>query len=114
MYILIVEDNVINAFLLKEVLILRGYEPIVALSMQEGLSLLKKKNLTFLAVFVDLTLPDGTGIMLAEKIKKMKKYRKIPLVAVTGADICGKKINNLFSNIIRKPIDIDILMKCKI
>ncbi len=56
-----------------------GYQTLKAASLEEGEKLLGKK---FALALLDITLPDGSGLVLAKKIKK--KNPDLPVVIMTG------------------------------
>jgi CheY-like chemotaxis protein len=54
-------------------------------STEDALEQLKSKR--FDCMVLDLKLPDATGFSLLERIKKTKKYRDMPVIIHTGADL---------------------------
>jgi signal transduction histidine kinase/DNA-binding NarL/FixJ family response regulator len=81
--LLIIEDNPSDSVLIMENMHLEdpeGYEFIVAENLSEGIKAGKK----FDAVFIDLWLPDSTGI---ETLKKyIEKMAGVPVIVLTGMD----------------------------
>lgn len=80
--ILIVEDNPVNQFLLKEMLIARGFEVEVAEDGCEGLSQMKAWGPDL--VLLDLTLPKLDGWSVAMAAKQDASTRDIPIIALTA------------------------------
>jgi hypothetical protein len=60
-------------------------EIVAAGSTEEALEQLKSKR--FDCMVLDLKLPDATGFSLLERIKKTKRYRELPVIIHTGADL---------------------------
>ncbi|MEA2443109.1 MAG: hypothetical protein QOJ12_401, partial [Thermoleophilales bacterium] len=60
-------------------------EIVAAGSTEEALEHLKSKR--FDCMVLDLKLPDATGFSLLERIKKTKRYRELPVIIHTGADL---------------------------
>jgi CheY-like chemotaxis protein len=62
-------------------------------SSEEALENLKSKP--FDCMVLDLKLPDATGFSLLERIKKTKKYRDLPVIIHTGADLTQREETRL-------------------
>jgi CheY-like chemotaxis protein len=62
-------------------------------SSEEALEQLKSKP--FDCMVLDLKLPDATGFSLLERIKKTKKYRDLPVIIHTGADLTQREETRL-------------------
>ncbi|MDL1956196.1 MAG: PAS domain S-box protein [Candidatus Desulfofervidus auxilii] len=107
--VLIVDDNPINRFILRETLESWGMEFDEA---EDGFSALDKlaeaiKEKPFELIILDERMPDISGIEVAERIKKMESYKKTPIIIMTSTEsIEGrKKAKELgISHYIIKPI----------
>jgi PAS domain S-box-containing protein len=82
MRILLVEDNVDAAEMLRELLQLRGHDVSVAGQGRDALKLLEEEPYDI--VLCDLGLPDISGHDLARTIHRDAAHRNLPLVAITG------------------------------
>lgn len=80
MRILIVEDDIPVATLLAESVRLQGHETIVARTGQEALSALDQGHPD--AVFLDIVLPDMTGIEVLHRIRQI--LPTLPVIVITG------------------------------
>ena len=63
-------------------------------------------------ILMDINMPDMDGYTLTAKIKGMKNYSKIPIIAVTANVMRGDREKSLEAGCdgyIQKPIDIDTL-----
>lgn len=105
--ILIVEDELTNAILLKRVISRAGFVPTVAHSGVDALKILKKE--TFDAILTDWMMPQIDGIELIRQIRE--NYDKPPyIIMVTALVSEGAKSYALESgadDYIAKPIDVD-------
>ena len=107
-YVLVIEDDPISQKIVAEYLASFDYNPVVAGSAEEGLSLVEKSN--FLAVLMDIDLPGISGLEATKTIRKMKDNLKahLPIIAITGnikqedVEACRKAGMNDF---IGKPIN---------
>lgn len=80
--VLVVEDNVDAASVLRELLELDGHEVHVAATGQDALGLLEAHEVD--VVLCDLGLPGMSGLELAKRIRKVKERPQPRLIAVTG------------------------------
>ena len=80
--ILIVEDNEIDARLLKDILEMRGYD---TLQTGDGLEAI---NLAFAnlpdLILMDIQLPEISGLEVTRRLRGDERSRRIPIVAVTA------------------------------
>ena len=108
--ILYVEDNPDNRNLIRRVLNAEGY--MVVEASNADLAFNKLENETIDLILMDINMPDMDGYTLTAKIKKMDKYKNIPIVAVTANVMRGDREKSLEAGCdgyIQKPIDIDTL-----
>lgn len=108
--VLIVEDELTNAILLKRVLNKAGYSTVVAHSGVDALQHLEKD--TFDAVLTDWMMPQIDGIELIKQMRK--KMDKLPLIIMVTALVSeGARSYALESgadDYIAKPIEVDELL----
>ena len=110
--ILIVEDNELNAILLKEICLSLGLSVSISFSYKQAKKMIQSRagNL-FHIILMDLCLPDGNGIALAKEIKKIKGYKDIPFVLLSGASLSLNDIDlkKFFVANVSKPIEVSAL-----
>src|SRR5580693_2223350 len=80
--ILVVDDNVVNAALLKEILMARGY-PTVAVQNAADAEVEIAREAPDL-ILLDVIMPGKTGYELCRELKDDSKTRLIPIVMITG------------------------------
>ncbi len=105
--ILLVEDNIANRYLVKEVL--KKYKGVVvdeASNGLEALDILEKKSYDL--ILLDLQMPKMDGYETLMHIKQNKKLKNIPVIAFTAMAF-KKEIDKLkemgFCDVILKPIN---------
>jgi CheY-like chemotaxis protein len=109
--ILIVEDNQVNALILRAMLRKRGYEPFVAADGREGVAMsgLHRPRL----VLMDLQMPKLDGFAAASEIREKAEGTDPVLVAVTantGGEVRSACRAAGFSYVLAKPIAFDELI----
>jgi CheY-like chemotaxis protein len=82
MKILVVEDNEMNRDMLTRRLQKKGYETVVAVDGQEGLSL--AEQLLPDLILMDMSLPVIDGWEATRRLKAAEATRKIPIIALTA------------------------------
>jgi len=80
--ILVVDDNVVNSALLKELLMSRGY-PTVAVQNAAAAEAEIRRDPPDL-ILLDVIMPGKTGYELCRELKADSKTRLIPIVMITG------------------------------
>jgi two-component system cell cycle response regulator DivK len=108
--ILYVEDNPDNRSLIRRVLEAEGYAVVEAVNARQALEALERSEINL--VLMDINMPDMDGYTLTAKIKSIKKFSHIPIVAVTANVMRGDREKSLGAGCdgyIQKPIDIDTL-----
>ena len=110
--ILIVEDNKLNGILLKDISLSLGFFVCLSYSCKQAKKMIKEREGdVFDIILVDLYLPDGNGILLAKEIKKIKGYKNIPLVLLSGSSLSLNDIDlkKFFVANLSKPIEVNAL-----
>lgn len=82
--ILIIEDEKDLGEILSDILNHKGYNVAVANTKKEGIARLKKQHPQL--VFLDLRLPDGDGMKLLPKIKKINPRATVNVISAYGSD----------------------------
>lgn len=80
--ILIAEDNQINQTLIKKVLRKMGHNVVIVENGQEAVDELQKSKYDI--VLMDMLMPVMDGITATEEIRKNKKLKDLPIVAMTA------------------------------
>ena len=106
--IYIVEDNEKNLELFIAVLgTLPNLEIFTSITGKEGLKLIQSKNPD--VIILDIQLPDINGTDICRELRKLKKFKKTPIIAVSSFAMKGDKERILeagFSDYISKPLNI--------
>jgi CheY-like chemotaxis protein len=107
--VLIVDDNVYSARMMKILLAHEGYDVDVAFDGPEAIEAAK----TFRpdAVLLDLTLPHMSGSDVAWELKGIPELRGCVVVAVSGHDADMVESPSPFEFHFKKPVDHEALMK---
>ena len=109
--ILIVEDNPLNAKLLRDVLSAKGYEVLCAETGEEGVEM-ARRDLPAL-ILMDIQLPGMDGIAALRELKKTEATATIPVVAVTASAMPMERreiLNAGFDGYQSKPISVKDLV----
>src|SRR5208337_2407748 len=80
--ILVVEDNVVNAALLKEMLASRGHPTVAVHSAAEAEAEIRREAPDL--ILLDVIMPGKTGYELCRELKNDPVTRLIPIVMITG------------------------------
>lgn len=113
--ILIAEDNELNQFLIKTLLIKHHFKNIlVAKNGKEVIDLLKHNNVDL--ILMDLHMPEIDGYETTSFIRKnfTGQKQRIPIIALTAAVIDGEKekcLNTGMNDYISKPYNTDVLIE---
>ena len=110
--ILIVEDTPMNQQVAQEFLENFGLITTIANEGAEALEILKTHD--FDAILMDIQMPVMDGIEATKAIRKMKKYKGLPIIAMTAHAMKEERDRCLrvgMNDHIAKPIDPDILFR---
>ncbi|CRX38892.1 response regulator [Estrella lausannensis] len=89
-HILVVEDYLLNAEVIKEILEIMGCVVDVADSGMAALELLKERD--YNVIFMDIQMPVMDGLATTREIKKLPgKKAQIPIVALTANALRGDR-----------------------
>lgn len=111
MKILIIDDSRDITDLLVKVLTAIGHQVSAATSGREGLELVKTGN--FDIVFLDIAMPDFSGLDVINELVKVDQLRKSLVVLFTASSITDAEVEKLVElgvhSCLRKPVQIDTL-----
>jgi CheY-like chemotaxis protein len=115
--VLIVEDRLVQAQLIRKMLEVLGCEAQTAANGREALTMLH--GFKPQVVFLDIGLPDMDGYQLATSIRKDLDFKSVPIIAVTGFGFDSDKEKSRAAGIdqhLVKPISVDDLQQalCKL
>jgi two-component system cell cycle response regulator DivK len=108
--ILVVEDNLKNLKLVRDVLEYAGYEVVVAESGERGIELAIETTPDL--VLMDLQLPGMDGTETLQRLRELPATKGIPVVAVTAfamEEDREKALANGFDGFVEKPISVRAL-----
>jgi CheY-like chemotaxis protein/signal transduction histidine kinase/HAMP domain-containing protein len=110
--VLIVDDDVRNIFALTSALERQQMHVIYAENGRDGIEALQA-NPDTRVVLMDVMMPEMDGYDTMRAIRKIKKYRELPIIALTAKAMKGdreKCIEAGASDYITKPVDMDQLI----
>ena len=110
--ILIVEDNVKNLKLVRDVLQFHGYATLEAETGEAGVALAREQRPAL--ILMDVQLPGMDGRATLKVLKADASTQHIPIIALTSFAMKGDRENLLaegFDDYMAKPIDIKELPK---
>lgn len=76
--VLVIEDDYATSKLLSNYLNKWGYEPVIVNSAEQTLNSIEKE--TFLAILLDIVLPDSNGFDLMKKIRSHPNSKRTPVI----------------------------------
>lgn len=110
--ILVVDDDVRNIYSLTKALESLKVNVLSAMDGKEALRMLDQ-NPEIDVVLLDMMMPNMDGYETATRIRKDKRFKNLPVIAVTAKAMTGdreKCINAGASDYITKPVDVDQLL----
>ena len=110
--VLMVDDDLRNTFALSNMLEDKGLEVIVAENGQKALDELER-NPKIELVLMDIMMPVMDGYEAMEKIRAQKKFKDLPIIALTAKAMAEDKSKCLKSganDYMNKPVDVDKLL----
>jgi len=107
-HLLLVEDNAVNRELVLEILDNAGVSADVALNGAEALEMVGRAD--YDGVLMDCQMPVMDGFEATRKIRADKRFRDLPIIAMTANALTGdrgKCIESGMNDHIAKPINVD-------
>jgi CheY-like chemotaxis protein len=108
--VLLVEDNEINQQVAQEILESAGLKVTLANDGQEAVKAVKENN--YDAVLMDVQMPVMDGYTATRQIRKEKRLKDLPIIAMTAHAMAGDEDKSLEAGMnghVTKPIDPDQL-----
>jgi len=105
--ILIVEDNEKNMKLVRDVLQVKGYETLEAVTGEDGVRLAKEHSPAL--VLMDIQLPGISGIEALKRLRADPATASIPVIAVTASVMASDRRNITdagFDGYVGKPLNL--------
>ena len=105
--ILIIEDNLVNRTLVRDVLQFKGYQTLESTTAEEGIQLAREKKPAL--VLMDFHLPGMNGIEAFEILRGDAATSPIPVIAVTASAMPEdrkKMLDAGFDGVQTKPIHV--------
>ncbi len=114
MNILAIDDNEDILKLLDTVISSKGHDFTQVGNGKEGVKIIKEQN--FDAILLDLAMPEFSGLDVVESLKKSNKLKDQKIIIFTASSATDIQIGELLKNegvssCIRKPVEIDNLIK---
>jgi len=110
--ILITDDDVRNIFSLTKALEKYKVEVVVAMDGNHAIQQIKE-NPDVDVILMDMMMPELDGYEAIKEIRKMPKFKRLPIIAITAKSMIGERekcITAGASDYISKPVDIDQLL----
>ncbi|MDY6972797.1 MAG: response regulator [Thermodesulfobacteriota bacterium] len=109
--ILVVDDEPSVATVIAGAISVEGYIPVVCTHPHEALSLYDKKS--FALAFIDINLPEMTGLELAASLKRRDPQQEVVFITGHGTlDSAVEAIKIGANDYLRKPISINQIRLC--
>ena len=108
--ILLVEDNDLNQIIAKKLLEKKGLQVDVANNGQEAIEKLQTGD--YELILMDIQMPVMDGVTATKEIRKMGKFKDLPIIAMTAHAMSGDKEKSLEAGMddhVTKPIDMKML-----
>ena len=105
--ILIVEDNEKNLKLVRDVLQVKGYETLEAVTAEDGLKIAREKKPAL--ILMDIQLPGMNGIEALKALRAAPATAKIPVIAITASVMQQDRQQIMsagFDGFIEKPVNL--------
>ncbi len=107
MKILVVDDQIYNRLILKEIIDIFDYECIMAKNGKECIDILEKEN--FDAIFMDIEMPVMDGLEAIYNIRKMQYPKNKTPVFVISAHKSLDLDDENFDGFVEKPFSVELI-----
>ena len=92
-YILLVDDEPANLILLEELLHLKGYTTVSAVSGDEALSKVRADRPDL--ILLDIMMPDMDGFEVCDRLRKDPTLQTVPVIFLTALDDDSSRLKGL-------------------
>jgi CheY-like chemotaxis protein/CHASE3 domain sensor protein len=110
--VLVVDDDIRNVYSLTNALEEEGMKSIIAENGKAAIKALKE-NSSIDIVLMDIMMPEMDGYDATKEIRSIKKFEKLPIIALTAKAMKGdreKCLNVGMSDYVSKPVNIEQLL----
>ncbi len=110
--VLVVDDDMRNAFALSKILRGKGLNVVMAQDGQKALAQLQD-NARIQLVLMDIMMPGLDGYATIKEIRKQRRFKTLPIIALTAKAMPGDKekcIEAGANEYLSKPVDVDLLL----
>ncbi len=110
--VLVVDDDMRNAFALSKILRAKGLKVVMAQDGQKALAQLKDNPRVEL-VLMDIMMPGMDGYATIKEIRKQRRCKNLPIIALTAKAMPGDKEKCLeagANDYLSKPVDMEMLL----
>ncbi len=110
--VLLAEDNELNRLIAREMLERIGFVVDEAVDGREAVRMAKKN--AYAAVFMDIQMPGMDGFAATASLRRAKKLRDLPIIAITAHAMVGDKEKSLSAGMdghLTKPLDEETLCR---
>jgi len=110
--VLIIDDDNKNIYALSATLRSRAFSTVSAMTAKDGIEMLEKDP-AIGVILMDMMMPDMDGYEAIREIKGDRKFKYLPVIAVTAQAMNGDREKCLAAGAdyyIPKPIDVDQLL----
>ena len=104
--VLLAEDNELNRLIAREMLERIGFVVDEAVDGREAVRMAKRN--TYAAVFMDIQMPGMDGFAATASLRRVKKLRNLPIIAITAHAMVGDEEQSLSAGMdghLTKPLD---------
>jgi len=112
MKILMIDDDVELTKALESIVTTAGHDAQCTNDPKEGLKLIREQKHDM--VFLDLTMPEFSGIDIVNDLAKDGTVKEKKIVVMTASTVREEELKNLLDlgvhSILRKPVDIDAIL----
>ena len=109
--VLLVEDNLVNQLVAKELLLSMQAKVTIANNGQQAISILAEQ--AFDVILMDIQMPIMDGLTAAKAIRAQKKYEKLPIIAMTAHAREEDKRQSIAVGMnlhVSKPVTVNVLL----
>jgi CheY-like chemotaxis protein/signal transduction histidine kinase len=110
--VLVVDDDIRNTYSLTNALIEEGLNCLVAENGKAAIQMLREIN-TIDIVLMDIMMPEMDGYEATKEIRKISKFEKLPIIALTAKAMKGDRDKSLaagMSDYVPKPVNVPQLL----